>query len=262
MSFVAHTAFGDPDDLPLVALHGIGSTMDSWAEVARHLEGHYVLAWSMPGYGQSAPLSRDWPDAEDYAKALTGWLDSLDIRRFRLIGHSLGALIAARTAVLRPDQVEVMILASPAIGHGIAPPCLSNPVQERLATFHAEGPHAFAAKRAPRLLHDPRGDALEKVTQQMAQLTDPGHTQAGRLLSGGALLNDMVRLCVPTDIIVGANDIITPPKNAQACHNACPGRYRGGYAELPGVGHALAAEVPAGFAAAIRNSFTERAIQK
>ena len=80
-----------------------------------------VIAWDAPGYGASAPLSVDWPSAQDYADALTRLLDRLSIQRAILIGHSLGAIMAARFAAAHAARVAGLALISPAVGYRVAP---------------------------------------------------------------------------------------------------------------------------------------------
>jgi pimeloyl-ACP methyl ester carboxylesterase len=105
--------------LPVVLLHGIGSNADSFEPLMAAMDGSYpTLAWNAPGYGDSAPLAVEWPDASDYAAALNRLLAHLQIARCVLVGHSLGNLIAARYAVAAPEQVAALILISPALGYG------------------------------------------------------------------------------------------------------------------------------------------------
>ena len=86
----------------------------------------------------------------------------------------------------------------------------------------------------------------------MRQVTLPGYGQAARMLASGRLLDDAERLWVPTDVIVGAADRVTPPEGARRVHDRLPAKARGTYTELPGLGHALYQQDPARFAAALR----------
>jgi len=236
-------------------LHGIGSSGAGFAKVAANLKHWQVMAWDMPGYGGSDPLPQDWPDAGDYASALAAALTERETGPVHVLGHSLGALVAARFARRYPEMVTGLTLASPALGHKTVPPALSDATARRLADFEAEGAEAFAAKRAPRLLSRPTEADLAAVTAQMAALKAKGHRAAARLLSAGDLLADVAELAVPASMVVGADDVITPPDAARACHDACPDPWRGPLTLIDGAGHALATQAPAALAETIDHTF-------
>ena len=102
---------------PIVLLHGIGSNAQSFVPLIEALEGRPALAWNAPGYGASQPLTVDWPDASDYAAAVSRLLTHLGISRCILLGHSLGTLIAARFAVTSPKQVAMLFLVRTTAAH-------------------------------------------------------------------------------------------------------------------------------------------------
>ena len=257
MNWIDHRCFGSQEGTSIVMLHGIGSSKDCWESVAHYLPGAHLLAWDMPGYGTSHALNVGWPDADDYACALVGWLDQLGLGRCSLVGHSLGALIAARFSRRFPERVQQLVLASPALGHRVRPPNLSNAVEQRLCAFSAQGARGFAERRAPHLLYAPTIENLSRVIDEMAQLKPEGHTAAARFLSAGDLLADVKYLSVPTHVIVGAEDTITPPDNARVCYDAVPSRYRCTYTVLANAGHAVATESPEAFAQAIHHQNQE-----
>jgi DNA-binding IclR family transcriptional regulator/pimeloyl-ACP methyl ester carboxylesterase len=107
--------------LPLVCLHGIGSGSASWLEAALLLSGRTrVIAWDAPGYGASTPLSMEAPRGGDYARRLHALLDAMGIRRCVLVGHSLGALMAAPAVRQDAERFAALALISPARGYGAA----------------------------------------------------------------------------------------------------------------------------------------------
>lgn len=239
----------------VVLLHGIGSNAGSFAPLIPHLPADWhVVAWNAPGYGHSAPLQAPWPVALDYAGALAGLLDRLDLGQVLLAGHSLGALTAAAFAVSCRDRVSRLLLASPALGHGMARGGrLSPAAQARIDDLEDLGPEKFAAARAARLVHrsEANPELVARVQSGMAQVRMPGYGQAARMLASGRLLDDAQRLCVPTDVVVGAEDLVTPPQGAERAHAALRPEWRGRCTVLPGAGHAIYQQDPAGFAAAL-----------
>ena len=230
-------------------LHGIGSNAHSFVPLMQALAGRCPsLAWDAPGYGESQPLAPAWPDASDYAAALGRLLGRLGIPRCVLVGHSLGALIAGRFALVSPRRVAALALISPALGYGVEPgSALPPPVAERIEQLDRLGAPQFAAVRAPGLLADPPGrpDVLQAVERAMAQVRRPGYDQAARLLAGGNLLDDASRIEVPSLVLVGAQDRVTPPANVRRVFDALRGPpQRHAYREIAEAGHALCQEQP------------------
>lgn len=239
----------------LLLLHGIGSNAGSFAPLIPHLPQDWrVIAWNAPGYGGSEPLSGDWPVAFDYAEALAAFMDRLGLGRVMLVGHSLGALIGGAFAASSRNRVSGLLIASPALGHGMARGGVLSPAAgSRIRDLEALGPQAFAAARAARLVHKPEAnpELVARVEANMAQVSLPGYGQAARMLASGRLLDDAQRISVPVDVVVGANDAVTPPEGAARVHAALRPEWRGTYTVLPDAGHALYQQDPAGFAAAL-----------
>jgi pimeloyl-ACP methyl ester carboxylesterase len=249
---------------PVVLLHGIGSNAHSFVPLTQALAGRCPsLAWDAPGYGESQPLPPAWPDASDYAAALSRLLAGLGISRCVLVGHSLGALIAGRFALLFQRRVAALALISPARGYGVEPgSALPAPVAERIDQLDQLGAPQFAAARAPGLLADPAGrpDVLQAVERSMAQVRRPGYDQAARLLAGGNLIDDARRIDVPCLVLVGAQDRVTPPANVRRVFDALRGPpRRHAYREIAGAGHALCQEQPDLVAGAIAEFVASKA---
>jgi pimeloyl-ACP methyl ester carboxylesterase len=236
----------------LLLLHGIGSNALSFAALLAELPADWrVIAWNAPGYGRSKPLPKPWPVARDYAETLGMLVDHLDLRDFLLVGHSLGALMAASFALLQPQRIRRLVLTAPAIGHGVVPGSeLSAASLARITDLARMGAEALAIARAPRLVFEPeRHPAMvAQVAGAMAKVDLAGYTQASRMLSSGRLLDDAARLPVMTDVVYGAQDLVTPPENARQVHQALPPARCGSINEIPDTGHALYLQTPAAFA--------------
>jgi pimeloyl-ACP methyl ester carboxylesterase len=204
-----------------VLLHGIGSGSASWLMQleAAELSGiARVLAWEAPGYGRSSPVTPLQPSAGDYASRLWAWLDSLGIRYpVTLVGHSLGALMATRAALQRPDHVDKLVLLAPAQGYARASEeDRDEKLTARLANLGTFGPQGMAQKRGAAMLSPQADPALVAYVQSvMAQVHPDGYTQACYLLSRGDLLADLVKLSCPVVVASGLADVITPAAGCQ-----------------------------------------------
>lgn len=244
----------------LVLLHGIGSNADSFSALLKRLpEDCRVIAWNAPGYGRSRTLEQHWPLASDYAMQLAGLYDELQLDDTVLFGHSLGALMAAAFAVMDQTRIARMVLASPALGHGVVRgEALSSAAQSRIDELEAMGPEAFAEARSPRLVHQPESNPqlVTAVYQGMSRVNPQGYAQAVRMLASGALLTDLARVSVPVDVLVGAEDVVTPPENARRAFEAVAPEQRGRFTTVTAAGHALYHQATAAVAAALEASMT------
>ena len=98
---------------PVVFLHGIGRTGQTWQRVAEGLAGLPVrlVAFDLLGFGASP--KPDWLlyDVDDHARAVIAGLERLKAGEPAvLVGHSMGCLVAVRVARLRPDLVRHLVL--------------------------------------------------------------------------------------------------------------------------------------------------------
>lgn len=232
---------------PLLLLHGIGSASGSWqAQLARLSDDFRVIAWDAPGYGGSTPLPEDAPVAADYAAALLGFLDAIGIGTCHLVGHSLGAMMAAAFTARWPDRVDRLVLASTAGGYGTA---ATGPypaaIEARLHDVETLGSEGLAAKRAPGLLSDSASpEDLSRVRQAMSEIKPAGYRQATLMLAQGDILADAARISRPTVVISGSADRVTPEDLNRRVAETVAGA---GYRSIPGAAHAVYVEHSAAF---------------
>lgn len=230
----------------LVLLHGIGSGAASWqAQLEAFAPRHRVIAWDAPGYGDSSPLPIDRPLAADYARALDALLDALAVRELMLVGHSLGAMIAAAFAAGSTASVRALVLASPARGYGRQPALLQAAKwAERVDAVTRLGPDQLARQRSAALCSPTASaETLERVRAAMARITVQGYTQAAHMLAHDDLLSHPVPPGVPVAVLSGELDRITPPEACAEVARACGSDL----VALPGLAHACYVEGPEAF---------------
>lgn len=221
---ISFRSSGSAEQITHVLLHGIGSASASWMAQLGAAQGHSshrLLAWDAPGYGNSTSLSAAEPQALDYAKALWHWLDHCKLTTpVTLVGHSLGALMAAAAYRLAPQNVAGLILLSPASGYGQAPAVeREKKLQDRLALLNRLGPRGMAEQRSAAMLSEQAPAHLQALVRtNMAAIRPEGYTQAAHMLANGQLLNDLATLAPHLPVIVasGSADTITPPSACQA----------------------------------------------
>lgn len=98
----------------LVLIHGLGSSMPAWKHNIAALAEHYrVVAIDLPGYGKSSKANYAYSMAF-FAKAVRGVVRELGLEHVTLVGHSMGGQIAMTYALAYPEDVEALVLSSPA----------------------------------------------------------------------------------------------------------------------------------------------------
>jgi lipase len=98
------------DSDPLVCLHGITAQHRAFNAAARHLgPSHGLVGVDLRGRGDS-----DKPDSgyglEAHASDVARVLDHLGLASAVLVGHSMGAFVALKTALMFPDRVRALVL--------------------------------------------------------------------------------------------------------------------------------------------------------
>lgn len=109
---LAAQVWGDETLPPLVALHGWLDNAGSFARLAPRLAARYrVIALDLPGHGHSDHLAAGASyHYLDYVQVVLAAADALRLDRYSLLGHSLGAGIAALVAAAAPERIERLLL--------------------------------------------------------------------------------------------------------------------------------------------------------
>lgn len=101
------------DGIPVLLVHGIGSSADTWGDVPSRLSAHgiRVVALDLPGHGESSKGPGDY-SLGSLASTLRDLLDELSLDRVHLVGHSLGGGISMQFSYQFPDRMESIVLES------------------------------------------------------------------------------------------------------------------------------------------------------
>lgn len=228
----------------LVLIHGIGGNSVSWEPQFEDFARKYrVIAWDAPGYGGSAPLPKDAPEAVDYAKALGALLDMQRVMAAHIVGQSIGAVIAAALARAIPATAQSLTLLHPLLGFGgMAPAERAAARAGRLAPFESQDMASFAEQRAAAILgpgHSP--ELLAQVKRIMSAVTIPAYRQLVEVMASADMMAWSPSLRLPTLVIAGGADKVAPPASCRALADAIPGA---AYECHDGIGHYLQLEDP------------------
>lgn len=105
---------GGEGGLPVVFLHSLGGNGGQWALQLDHLRRHRrAVALDLRGHGDSDPADDGDYSVEGLAADVEATVDQLALRRFLLVGHSLGGLVAIEYAGRHPDRAAGLLLVDP-----------------------------------------------------------------------------------------------------------------------------------------------------
>lgn len=97
---------------PLVLIHGYSASLESMAGIAGALPQYRTIALDVRGFGGSTKFADPARFGQLMVDDVARLMDHLKIARAHLIGHSMGALIAANVAARYPDRVSSAALVA------------------------------------------------------------------------------------------------------------------------------------------------------
>ncbi|MEM7096282.1 MAG: alpha/beta fold hydrolase [Actinomycetota bacterium] len=210
---------GDPDDPLLLCLHGIGSCADAFVGQFPLAErcGRFIVSWDAPGYRHSADVAApfgldDWADAAAEVIVEHGGGGPADV-----LGVSWGGVSATRLALRHPALVRSLILADSSVGSGIDPE-VADAMRGRATDLAALGHEEFCRSRAPRLVRpDASAEFIEQVAQMMIESVRlETYDLACRSMADTDHTPRLGEILVPTLVLIGEHDIVTPMERATA----------------------------------------------
>jgi non-heme chloroperoxidase len=238
-----------PDGGPLVVLsHCWTGSRAVWEPVAARLvaAGRRVVLYDQRGHGAST-MGPDAPTVDQLGEDLAAVLESVEARDAVLAGHSMGGMALQALAVNRPqvvvERVRAMVLAGTA-GFGVAAGPLAAPL--RFLTGNRRVERLMAGRLGPALCRGTVGRQARHahlVATRDAFLSLPPDVRRGFLIALQAMdfRAGLAAVVVPTTVVVGSRDLLTPPRLGRALAAAIPGAR---LVAVPGAGHMLPYEEP------------------
>ncbi|MFL5822125.1 MAG: alpha/beta fold hydrolase [Solirubrobacteraceae bacterium] len=248
-------AFGPPEGLPVVLAHGWTENLTYWVYVIRRLAGlgFRVVAYDLRGHGHSGgagdySIDRFGEDLEAVLAAVVP-----EGQKAMVVGHSLGAMSIAAWA--RDHDVERRVGAAALLNTGVgdlmaeslivplpraaaaltgslaqrgfigsrAPlPQFSSPLSHAMLRWVAFGPAASPAQ-------------IAYYERMLFAMPPQARADVGIAISAIELHDDLPRLTVPTIVLAGENDRLTPPSHARRIAQMLPQLER--LIILPDTGH-------------------------
>lgn len=234
-------------DTAVFLLHGVGGGKEAWAHNQPVLasQGFRTVAWDMPGYGASAPLS---PCTNALlADALKTLIAHVGARRNVLLGHSMGGMVAQELVALHPALVHGLILYSTSPAFGKADGAWQQQfLQSRFAPLdQGLGMAGLANKLVPTMFApDAEPARIAEAAALMARVPAESYRAALSAIVSFNRLAALGNIAVPTLCLAGELDLNAPPAVVEKMAGRIPDA---AYVCLPQVGHIANLEQPALF---------------
>lgn len=262
-------AFGAAGAPTIVLAPGWTEQLSIWASVITELtaRGLRVVAYDLRGHGESGPAAGDDYSLERFGEDVEAVLRAglEDGERATVVGHSLGGMAIAAWA--KHHDVREHACGAALLNTGFSDMIADSHVLPQLSRFVGEPAvrRLFLGSGAPvppfssplghtairYLAFGPSATSGQVAFYERMLISCPPHVRAacGLAISDMNLQDAVARLTLPTLILAGRQDRLTPPSHAHRIARALPELER--LIELPETGHMSPLERPAEVSAAL-----------
>jgi len=228
----------------LVFIHGSGGSHENWESQIHSLQNSFtIVALDLPGHGQSEGVGHT--DVFAYVDTIDAFLDEVGITKPVLIGHSLGAAISLMFAIRHGEKASAIV----PVGGGVTMPVnqliidgLKSSPEETIATI---AKFSFTRENRDKF----SGRLAEAIAKTDTEITQGDFIACNRL----DIAAEIGRIGIPTCIVCGAEDKMTPPAMSEFLNSNIRGSQ---LALIPKAGHFVMMEQPEAF-----NSVITRFVQ-
>ena len=246
---------GPPDAPPVVLVNSLGTDCRLWDEVAAGLSD----SWRVIGYDKRGHGLSDCPAGPcriaDYTDDLLALADQIGLRRFSLVGLSIGGLIGQDLASRHPGRLSALVLADTAPKVGTAESWAA-----RIAAVQEGGLAAIADAVMQRwftpAFHESRPDDLAGWRTMLLRQPAQGYIAACEALRDADLTGSIGAIAAPTLVVCGDDDQSTPPELVREAASRIPDAR---FELIAGCGHIPPAEQPGRLTALIREHLAAHA---
>ena len=207
------TFFEKGQGKPIILLHGLMGGVENFGEMVDFISHEYKI------YGLDLKLF-ETPylkcSVKNKAEYLLKFMDHLKIEKASLLGNSMGGHIGLIFTKLFPDRVDSLILTG---SSGLYENAFGN-------SFPRRGDYDYIKTKTEEVFYDPKV-ATKDLVDRVFKITNKRDTII-RLLAFAKsairhnMAKDLPNLKMPTCLIWGAEDKVTPPHVAEEFHDLLP----------------------------------------
>jgi 3-oxoadipate enol-lactonase len=238
--------------VPVLLVHAFPLRARMWEPQLESLgERWRFIAPDLMGFGNSdAPDDASGYSVDSFADDLKALLDELGIDRVVLVGLSLGGYVALAFLRRYRSVVSALVLADTR-SEADAPEAIEKRTNQQ-GTVREQGPGALTEGLLGALLGEPTREKKPDVVETVRTLMEnppAGYVGALEAMKGRPdSTPDLASIDVPTLIVVGENDTLTPPELSRRMHEHIGGSR---LVVIPEAGHLSNLEAPEAFNGAL-----------
>ena len=221
---------------PILFLHGVGSDKSVWRPQLAYFAGERrAVAFDYPGYGDS-DSALEGMTRDDYATTMLAAMTEIGIDRAHVCGLSLGGIVAIAMHAAWPARIASLVLADSFAEH----PDGQGIFDRSIAA--SDDLRALADNRVDVLLAQPADpDVRHEVVETMAQISPAAYRIGAKAVWLADQRQRAAAIRVPTLVLCGSEDKVTPPALSTALARLIPGAQ---YEAIAGAGHLSNLERP------------------
>jgi pimeloyl-ACP methyl ester carboxylesterase len=216
---------------PVVFIHGAGGTHQHWLYQVRDLPAWPTYAPDLPGHGRSEGPGRD--SIPSYGDWLLAFLDTAELDRAVLVGHSMGGAIALHLALHHPSRLAGLGLVATGARLRVAPQILDGVLQDTEAAVRLICDWAYGPDASPEMVRLGR--------RQMGAI--PADVLHGDFIAcdGFSVMDRLGEIKMPAAVVCGTRDQLTPVKYSTTLRDQIVGS---SLQLVEGAGHMVMLENP------------------
>lgn len=217
---------------PVVFIHGAGGSHQVWLQQLRRLgRRRKAVVMDLPGHGNSEGSGAD--RIETYRDLVKEFLTAVGLGRIVMVGHSMGGAIIQSLALVYPELLTAMVLVGTGARLRVQPQIFAGLQDDAKRTVELMTRWARAPGAPAELLRQD-ADAMLRTSLSVIE----GDLRACDTFD---LMEQIKAITLPTLVICGTDDLMTPPKYAEYLHREINGSQ---LALIPAAGHMVMLEKP------------------
>ena len=216
-------------------IHGAGGGQYTWGYQKSFFEKQFnPIIVELPGHGESGGEGEQ--EIEKYAGHVHSFMKALGLTKVFLVGHSMGGAIVQTLALTHPEALKGIVLVGTGARLRVLPLILEGIKNNFEETVQKINQFSYSQKAPSELI----GNGVFGMIRCQPEVLYGDFLACDRF----DLMKEIEKILLPTLILCGDNDQLTPVKYSQFLQN----RIRGSKLEvLPNAGHMVMMESPQAF---------------